>query len=597
MKRSSGFTLIETLISALIISWVAVSLYSGFTEVTKAIRAVRIKQNAAALANEQFEIIRNLSYNDVGIAGGIPDGVLSRTKTITRDGIDFVVTLTIRNVDEEFDGTILEGDLSPADTKFVQVDISCEQCGDNIDYFKYVSRVAPKSLETTEGNGALFVQVFDADGQPLQGAEITIANNLEDPAILIEDTSNASGILQIVDAPPGTEAYEITVSRDGYSTDRTYATGDPSNPVPHAVHANVLEGLVTQVSFAIDELSEVTLQTTNDLCQPIGGVDVNFLSSKTIGLNTAKYDLDLTTNGSGIVLLDETEWDTYEATITDSAYHLAGSNPTLPLAVNPGSEQTLNLILKSKAGRGLLVQVLDASTNLPLSDATVEIDNGSVVSDITGQGFIRQTDWSGGGGQETYTNEDEFDNSSDIDYSTTPGELVLESFASVYESSGELESSIIDLGSLANLHEISWQPSDQPVAAGADSVKFQIATNDLLADPETLEPYPWNYRGPDGTGGSYYTVSGSTVDSGHDNSQYVRYKVFLETDDTSVSPNLSDVSFTFSNDCVPTGEVLFQGLAADDYDITVTRSGYTTQTIEDYAVSDDFHVVTVIMST
>lgn len=597
MKRSSGFTLIETLISALILSFIAVSIYNGFAKITEAIRIVRIKQNAAALANEQFEIIRNLPYNDVGIINGLPSGVLPRTKTVIRDGLEFEILKTVRSVDQPFDGLVGEGDLSPADTKFVQVDIICRGCGDSVDSFSYMSQVAPKSLETSEGNGALFVRVFDADGQPVQGAEVNVLNNDISPLVDIDEITPVSGILQIVDAPPATGSYEISVTKDGFSSDRTYAIGGSENPVPHIPHANVAEGQVTQVSFAIDELSDVIVETTDALCQAVGNVDFSLTGSKTIGLNRFKYDEDLITNSFGEDIISDLEWDTYSVTIDDASYQLAGSNPTLPLTVNPGTEQTINLVLASSDTKGLLVQVIDAATGLPLSDATISIDNGTESqTEVTGQGFLRQTDWSGGSGQLTYMDTNEFSSESGIDFTTYPGQITLDEFGGGYVDNGELESSIFDIGTIANFHELSWQPGDQPVGVGTDPVKFQIATNVVLVDPDTGIPNSWTYLGPDGTGSTYYTSPGQTLSSVHDGSQFFRYKVFLGTDNTNFTPNISDISFTFSSDCVPTGEVLFQGLATDDYNISVIRSGYATQDVNDYVVNQDFQVLTVTMS-
>lgn len=597
MKRSSGFTLIETLVSTLILSLIAMSIYSGFAQVTKAIRTVRIKQNAAALANEQFEIIRNLAYNDLGIVGGLPVGVLPRKKVIIRDGLEFTVTTTVRSVDQPFDGTIGDGDLSPADTKFVQIDISCPQCGENIGYFSYASQVAPRSLETAEGNGALFVRVFDADGQPLQGAEINIINNSFSPEINIDETTNVNGALQIVDAPPATGSYQIIVTKDGFSTEQTYEIGGADNPVPHIPHAHVVEGQVTQISFAIDELGDLTIETTDEFCQAISNVDFSLTGSKTIGLERYKYNEAHTTGGSGNLSLNDIEWDTYEITIDDLSYQLAGSNPTLPLAVNPGTDQTINLVLVPRDTKALLVQVVDVSTGLSLSDAEVTIDGGSgILTDITGQGFLRQTDWSDGSGQETYNDPEKFGSESNIDFISNPGQITLDAFAGGYVDEGELESSIFDIGTIANFHTLSWQPGDQPAQTGVDPVRFQIATNDVLVDPETLIPNSWVYRGPDGSGSTYYTSPDETLNSVHDGAQFFRYKVFLSTDNTAFTPNISDVSFTFSSNCVPTGEVLFQNLVTDNYDITVSRSGYVTQSINNYVVNEDFQVITIIMS-
>src|SRR3989338_8572119 len=195
---------------------------------------------AVSLINEQFEIVRNLTYSNVGVAGSIPSGVLLHTQTLVRDNYSYEVTTTVRNIDDPFDGSIggTPNDLSPADYKVVEIEINCNNCKTFVPMV-VTTNVAPKNLETASANGALFVRVFDANGNPVSGANIHIENNQTSPTVVIDDVTNNSGMLQIVDAPPGVNAYEITVTKSGYSTDKTY-TESPSNPNPTNPHATVV---------------------------------------------------------------------------------------------------------------------------------------------------------------------------------------------------------------------------------------------------------------------------------------------------------------------------------------------------------------------
>jgi hypothetical protein len=104
------------------------------------------------------------------------------------------------------------------------------------------TRIAPKSLEGTGNNGALFISVFDSNGQPVSEADVYIKYNATTTPIIIEDMSQIMmECLQVIDASPGVEAYEITVSKDGYSTERTYATGDVNNPCARAKFIQMLQ--------------------------------------------------------------------------------------------------------------------------------------------------------------------------------------------------------------------------------------------------------------------------------------------------------------------------------------------------------------------
>ena len=223
-KRNTGFTFVELIVGVAVFLVIVISVYTAYTSIFDTIKASRAKIEAVNLVNEQLEIIRNLPYSDVGITGSIPDGVLSHAQKLTRSGNSYYATTTVRNIDDPFDGTLggTPNDLSPADYKLVEIDVTCASCK-TFTPVVITTKVAPKNLETSTTNGALFVKVFDANGNPIPEASVHIVNNQESPAIVIDDVTNNSGVLQIVDAPPGVNAYEITVTKSGYSTDKTYA--------------------------------------------------------------------------------------------------------------------------------------------------------------------------------------------------------------------------------------------------------------------------------------------------------------------------------------------------------------------------------------
>ncbi|MFC1942843.1 hypothetical protein ACFLWU_06495 [Chloroflexota bacterium] len=103
-----------------------------------------------------------------------------------------------------------------------------------------------------------------------------------------------------------------------------------------------------------------------------------------------------------------------------------------------------------------------------------------------------------------------------------------------YQSSGTLTSSTHDTGYFANFGSITWT-SYTPAGT---SIQFQIATNN---DNST-----WNFIGPDGTSGTYYTSSGVPIWAGHDNDRYIKYKAFLSTTDTSKTPVMHDITINYN---------------------------------------------------
>lgn len=587
-----GFTLIESLAGVAVFMIVAVGVYQAYAATMNAIRASRLKVAATALANEQFEIIRNLPYGDVGIAGGIPNGKVPHTQNFVRDGTAFAVETTIRNIDDPFDGTIggSPNDLSPADYRLTELEIFCPSCR-NFTPLRFTTRVGPRALETASTNGALFVRAFDAVGQPVAGASVHIENNQANPAIVIDDTTNNDGLLQIVDAPPGFEAYEISVSKSGYSTEQTHQTGAPGNPNPTKPHATVALQQLTQISFAIDRISVIDVSSVDKTCSTVPSIDFSLQGSRLIGTspNVLKYSASHITDGAGRKTIPNLEWDTYNIALTDGIYDLAGAIPLLPLVLNPSANQDFKLIVAPKDPRSVLVTVKDASTQLPLSDATVRLEGaGYDTTLITGRGFIRQTDWSGGAGQDDFTDPARyFDSDGNVEINDPAGEVRLRKIFDEYAPSAFLVSSSFDTGSASNFHQILWQPQDQPPDAGPDSVKFRVATNNDKAT--------WNFLGPDGAADTYYTLANQNINSLHNGDRYFRYKAFLGTASTTWTPTVSDISFTFTSSCVPPGQVFFTGLAVGDHTLTVSKAGYQPFT-DIVAVSSSWQQHEVVLS-
>jgi prepilin-type N-terminal cleavage/methylation domain-containing protein len=575
ISKKSGFTLVETLVGVAVFLIIATATYQAYVSLFMLINLNQYKILALNLANEQFEIIRNMPYADVGIVSGIPNGKIPHIQTLVRGGVTFTVTTTIRNIDLPFDGAIgssTKPDLSPADNKLAEVEIGCISCK-NFSPVTLTTNIAPKNLETASTNGAMLIKVFDANGVPVSGASVHIVKIDVTPNIVIDDVTNTLGILEIVDAPPGSNAYRISVTKNGYSTDRTYPIVPTTNPKPTKADATVVVQQLTQISFSIDRLSTLSFSSVTPSCTQVGGVDFSLKGSKTIGLNIPKFSQNLYTNSLGSYSSSTVEWDSYTAVGIDSSYDVIGLNPLNTINLDPNSSQNVLLIVEPKNPNSLLVTVKDSATKLPITDAIVTLTSGSYNSTkTTGRGFINQTSWSGGDGQVLYSDTSRYySDNGNIDTASPVGEIKLKKIFNSYVSDGWLESSTIDTGSPSNFHSLIWTPTDQPVTSGVGSVKMQFATNASSTASTT-----WTYLGPDGTEGTYYTSSNSSLASIHDGDRYARYKIYLNSQSTTTTPNISDVSFTVTTSCTPPGQVVFTGLSNTTYNMSVSKSGYTS---------------------
>src|SRR3989344_1857828 len=585
MKINRGFSLVEVVVASAIFATVAISIYQSFISITSLISASRDKVSAIDLINSEFELIRNLTYGDVGLQGGIPNGVLLATSTVVKDGREFDITRVIRNIDDSFDGIIgsLPNDLSPADYKMVQISISCNSCKNPLD-FSAVSNISPKNLETASTNGALFIKVFNANGDPLPLANVHIEN--ASLGVDINETTDNDGLLAIVDAPPAQNSYKITVSKNGFTTDRTYATTTYPNPLKP--EATVLLQQVTQISFVIDRVSDISLRTITNTCLPVPDVPFAISGTKLVATAPDVYKWSLSnpsTDALGIKNIANVEWDVYSFT-TSPGFYLAGTNPISPISILPNSSQNVDLIMTNDSPAFILVNVKDGSTGLPISGASVSIGSQTLVTD---QGYLRQTDWSGGSGQLNFTDASSFFSSDgNVEINNPAGELKLLESLGNFVPSGELTSSIFDTGTSSNWSRVDILPTDQPPLAGLNSVRFLIATSE-----DNTATTTWDFLGPDGTVGNFsnnfYTITNNNINPIHNGDRYIRYKIFLSTIDDSFSPNVSDFVISFSSFCIPPGQVLFSNFTEpQDYTLEVKATGYTTQIINPVSVNSSW---------
>lgn len=590
-KSKGGFSLVEVVFAVSIFSIVAVSIYQGFLAITNLVSVSRDKVAAVDLINSEFELVRNLSFSNVGLQAGIPQGVLSATSTVIKDGRQFVVTRIVRNIDDPFDGVIggSPNDLSPADYKMVQINVNCQTCKKPVTFSSYAN-VAPKNLETASTNGALFVRVFDANGDPVPQAEVSVTNSAFN--ININETTNNDGVLQIVDAPPAANSYRIVVNKSGYTQDRTYATST-ENPNPVKLDATVLLQQLTQISFVIDKSSNLNMRTIDNFCAPVASVPFSVNGTKLIGTSPDVYKWigDFTTDLSGIKEISGVEWDTYSFQ-TSGGFYLAGTNPITPLTLLPDSNQNLDLVIESGNPNILLVRVKDGVTGLPISGASVSLSSATYNENkITDQGFFRQTDWSGGSGQLNFFDSSKYHSSdSNVETNNPVGDLKLFNSLGLYSVYGEMTSSIFDAGAAANWSKVDILPTDQPVETGINSVRFQIATA-----AENTATTTWNFLGPDGTSLTFYSIQDNNINPIHDGDRFIRYKIFLTTADTAFSPNVSDFIISFSSSCIPPGQASFSNLVDDIYELEVSATGYGTQNITNVSVFSNWQDLDVLL--
>lgn len=590
-KKSLGFTLIEIVVGIGIFAILLVGVISAYSLMARGIRAFREKATISALADQYMETARNLPYSEIGTISGNPHGNLPdqpNALIANINGNNYKIYYVVTYVDDPTDGTALAGtDSYPNDYKQVKLYVQNANSGTTS---SFVTTIAPQGLESLSSGGALSIKVFNAVGQPVPGASVQIINNSISPTINVSRTTDSNGSWIEVGLPNSTNGYHVVVTKNGYSTDQTYPI-TAQNPNPTKPDATISNGQITQVSFAIDLLSNLTLQTLNQSCSTLSNVGVNVQGAKLIGTNPdiPKFNNNYASDANGKISLNNIEWDTYTPTLTGSGYMVYGSSPIQQISLLPGANSLFTLILGPATTNSLLVIVKDAATGNPIEGATVDLQTISPATDtnqLTGGSVWVQNDWSGGFGQANFTNTNMYYQDSGSINTSTPSQVTLSQTGGAYSSSGYLISSTFDSGtSNTSYTTLNWQPTSQNPST---SISFQVATNN---DNQT-----WNFAGPDGTANTYYTVPGTTISSLNNNHRYIRYKVYFSTTDTSKTPVLTSVSINYVSGCFTPGQTIFPGLAAgSNYNVIVSMSGYTNQTFSNVNING-YNVLQVLLS-
>lgn len=108
-----------------------------------------------------------------------------------------------------------------------------------------------------------------------------------------------------------------------------------------------------------------------------------------------------------------------------------------------------------------------------------------------------------------------------------------------FVSPGDFASSLKDANPLVGLTP-TWTTLTWTASTPANTMlRFQVAASSSADGP-------FNFVGPDNTALTFFTVSGGSL-SQFNGSRYLKYKAFLSTTNTSVSPTLNDVAMCFNN--------------------------------------------------
>ena len=411
MKRDaeSGFTLVELVFGAVIMALMVAGIGQLFIDNLHTVTLGKARAIGLALANEKVEALRDLPYDSLATQGGAiyPPGNIADTETVTRNNYKFIVSTSIIYVDDPYDGysscPCASGpaagkpkDLYPYDYKKATINVTLASSGAVVSTL--TTDIAGKAAETASNTGIISITVLDANGLPIPNATVTITNPNPTPAVNITTTTDANGLVVVPKLPPDSaNRYQVTASLPGYSTDGTIPN-PPGGQTAVKLNPNVLVQQITALTLSIDRVSTLYVHVADTDGAAIPNLAITITGAKKTMTNTDvfKYSKPSTTDASGNITLTGMEWDAYSFSLP-SGYNLVTISPYSPVALDPNSSVTANLVVSTSGTYPTISGVAPISAQTGTTSTSVVITGSNLPSGTslslrkTGQASIAGT--------------------------------------------------------------------------------------------------------------------------------------------------------------------------------------------------------------
>ncbi|NCU42614.1 MAG: prepilin-type N-terminal cleavage/methylation domain-containing protein, partial [Candidatus Moranbacteria bacterium] len=268
---SKAFTLIEVLLVIFIASIVVVTFLNVFTQGSRLLLESKKSLVATSLANEYMEIIRNLSYENVGVSGGIPSGPLQATEIKEKNGTSYNIYTDVRYKDDPYDGVLggSPNDFVNTDYKLVTIRVFWGS-GSSQQEIRLSSIFVPPGIETNLGAGTLAINIIDSFGMGVPFVNITLKNDSE--GISFSTLTDELGNVLIPGAPESQQSYEIMANKLSYEIISTYPPYPLSLFTPIDEHSSVLEGELTNKVMVMNSLTQLNILIKDFAGKPLSDI-------------------------------------------------------------------------------------------------------------------------------------------------------------------------------------------------------------------------------------------------------------------------------------------------------------------------------------
>ncbi len=380
IRRRNGFTLVETLVGVFLLAILATGIYGSFAFGMKISTQNRLRIQATAVAERRIEAIKAMNYEDIGTAGSVPNGYVPKTETETIDTNTFTTAVKISYVDDPYDDTF-PTDIAPYDYKKVEVRVSWPSNMESKDIVM-TTIISPPKIETNLGTGVLVINSVDGNGLPVPNCALNIKNSGTNPPIDFSTETDGDGTFVLIGAPSETGSFEISLSKAGYESVKTYPPYPTSSFNPIDPHVTVTEGKITSKTFVMDKTSTLVLNFKDTLDAVVPDVAFSLKGGRIIGTTVAAapqnvyfYDQSsLTADANGIWQASELGKGPYYFTFASNPnYEEIYSGSLSPWSLASDTTLTVNPLLGAKTQNILVIQVKNRTGGAPIVGALVNI--------------------------------------------------------------------------------------------------------------------------------------------------------------------------------------------------------------------------------
>lgn len=365
IKDDKGSVFFDVMMGSALLLVFAVSFIPMFVFANETATDGFRKTNAAALAEKQLNVIKSLPYDNIGLVGGNPGGVIDSQTTVTSNGTNYTIKNRIRWVDDPADSP----DSDVRDYKKVTVEVSW-QTAFGTRKIKLSANIARQSEQQISTNGNIRVIVKDTEGLFIEDAEVSLTTGPSAPQSQYTDENGEVFFADIT--PSVTEGdYTIAVAKSGYVV----------RPDQVVQTTTVVAGETRVLEFIMGRPGRLTIT----LKDPLGNIISK--NCKVTLTNPYAGDVDYSSS-NGYFEIDDLFPGNWEINPFAPSYEYTGDPITVE--VNKDDPRDVVIIMTPRQAGNLHLEVYDNSSGSPISNADVELTNVS-----TSEQIIQQTNVNG----------------------------------------------------------------------------------------------------------------------------------------------------------------------------------------------------------